>query len=88
MATSTAVCPGASTTASATATGSVAVQAAVAAQVDGRTVPLTLVTHTYPPADLLAAAGGTITLERTSGLPADAHQVSFVDRCGTGPPCS
>jgi ABC-type nickel/cobalt efflux system permease component RcnA len=61
-----------------------AVQSAVTAQVDGRPVDLTVASHTYPPVDLLAAAGGTISLEWTGQLPADAHQVVFTDRYDSG----
>jgi nickel/cobalt transporter (NicO) family protein len=61
-----------------------AVQSAVAAQVDGRLVDLALTRRSYPPVDLLAAAGGTITLEWTGALPADAHQVVFTDRYEPG----
>jgi len=60
-----------------------AVQSAVAVQVDGRSVDLTLTGHTYPPAALLAAAGGTVTLEWTGALPADAHQLVVTDRYET-----
>ena len=61
-----------------------AVQSAVTAQVDGRAVDLTLTGKAYPPADLLAAAGGTITLQWRGELPADAHQVVFTDRYEPG----
>ena len=61
-----------------------AVQSAVTAQVDGRPVDLAVVRQSYPPVDLLAAGGGTVTLEWTGELPADAHQVVFTDRYEPG----
>lgn len=61
-----------------------AVQSAVTAQVDGRTVDLTVTGRRYPAVDLLAAAGGTITLEWRGELPADAQQVVFTDRYEPG----
>jgi nickel/cobalt exporter len=61
-----------------------AVQSAVTAQVDGRSVGLTLTEHRYPPLDLLAAGGGTITLVWAVPLPAGAQQVRFTDRYQPG----
>jgi len=61
-----------------------AVRSAVTAQVDGRPVGLTPTQRSYPAVDLLAAAGGTITLEWTGVLPADAHQVVVADRYEPG----
>jgi nickel/cobalt transporter (NicO) family protein len=61
-----------------------AVQSAVTAQVDGRPVDLTVARQSYPPVHLLAAGGGTVTLEWTGALPADAHEVVFTDRYEPG----
>jgi nickel/cobalt transporter (NicO) family protein len=62
----------------------VAVQSAVSAEVDGRVVDLTVVDRRYPPVDLLAAGGGTVTLEWSAALPGDARQVVFSDRYDPG----
>lgn len=56
-----------------------AVGAAVSARVDGGPVALTPAEHRYPPLDLLAAGGGTITLTWTVAVPADARQVTVTD---------
>jgi nickel/cobalt transporter (NicO) family protein len=61
-----------------------AVRSAVTAQVDGRPVDLTPTQRRYPAVDLLAAAGGPVTLEWTGALPADAHQVVVTDRYEPG----
>jgi ABC-type nickel/cobalt efflux system permease component RcnA len=57
-----------------------AVRSAVSVQLDGAPVELTDTGRTYPPAALLAAAGGTVTLEWAAPLPADAHDVVVTDR--------
>ena len=61
-----------------------AVQSAVSAEVDGRVVDLTVVDRRYPPVDLLAAGGGTVTLEWSAALPGDARQVAYTDRYDPG----
>lgn len=68
-----------------TAAHAAGVGAAVTVTVDGRPVALTPTRHTYPPADLLAAAGGTVALEWTAPLPADARDLTVVDRYAPGP---
>jgi ABC-type nickel/cobalt efflux system permease component RcnA len=60
------------------------VGSAVTATVDGQPVALTPARHSYPPADLLAAAGGPIALEWTGVLPADARQLVVADRYAPG----
>jgi hypothetical protein len=60
------------------------VQRNVVASVDGVPVDLTPIRHTFPALDLLAAGGGTITLEWTAPLPAGAHEVAFTDDYAPG----
>ncbi|MGI5290569.1 nickel/cobalt transporter [Nonomuraea polychroma] len=55
------------------------VTSALNLRVDGRTVPLTVTGQTYLPYELLAAAGGAVTIKLTADLPGDARTVVFTD---------
>ncbi|GAT69818.1 putative high-affinity nickel transporter [Planomonospora sphaerica] len=53
-------------------------------RVDGRAVPLALAERTYPAYRLLAAAGGTVTIELAAPLPPGARSIVFTDRYAPG----
>jgi nickel/cobalt exporter len=67
-----------------TAAAAADVRRNVAAQVDGAPVDLTPTRLAFPALDLLAAGGGTITLEWAAPLPAGAHEVAFTDDYAPG----
>ena len=54
------------------------------ARVDGRAVELALTEHRYPPLDLLAAGGGTVTLQWAAALPPDARDLAFTSQYAPG----
>ena len=56
-----------------------AVRSAVTATVDGAAVDLVVTGTQYPPAELLAAAGGTVTLTMTAPVAADTHRLTVAD---------
>ena len=61
-----------------------AVRSAVTSTVDGVPVDLAVTDTAYPPVELLAAAGGTITLTMTAPVAADAHQLAITDTYDPG----
>lgn len=61
-----------------------AVRAAVNVRVDGVVADLSPGENRYPPVDLLAAGGGTVSLTWTARLPARAGQVVVTDRYDPG----
>ncbi|MEE1765131.1 HoxN/HupN/NixA family nickel/cobalt transporter [Streptomyces sp. SP18BB07] len=60
------------------------VTSALQLRVNGRTVPLTVTRSAYPSYHLLAAAGGTVTVELAAVLPTGSHDIAFTD--GYAPP--
>jgi nickel/cobalt transporter (NicO) family protein len=62
-----------------------AVRSALSARVDGQPVELAVTERRYPPADLLGAGGGAITLGWAAPLPAGAHELVLTDRYEPGP---
>ncbi|MFF4250687.1 hypothetical protein ACFY1L_05700 [Streptomyces sp. NPDC001663] len=55
------------------------VASALRLRVNGRTVPLTVTGSAYPAYELLAAAGGTVTVELAAVLPEGSRDVVFTD---------
>ncbi|MEV4508492.1 hypothetical protein AB0K00_05995 [Dactylosporangium sp. NPDC049525] len=60
------------------------VASALTLRVDGATVPLTVTGHTVAPYQLLAAAGGAVTITLTAPLPAGARSIEFHDAFDPG----
>ncbi|MFI7709387.1 hypothetical protein [Nonomuraea sp. NPDC049480] len=56
----------------------------LALRVDGRAVPLTITKRTYPAYDLLAAAGGAVTLDLTADLPSGTRNIVFTNNYNPG----
>ncbi len=61
-----------------------ALRSAVTATVDGAPVDLVVTGRSYPPTELLTAAGGTISLTMTAPLSAGVHQLALTDTYDPG----
>lgn len=60
------------------------VASALEVRVDGRAVALKVTGSTYPPYELLAAAGGSVSVEALADLPAGARAVTFTNGYAPG----
>ncbi|MER6952401.1 MULTISPECIES: sulfite exporter TauE/SafE family protein [unclassified Streptomyces] len=60
------------------------VTSALEVHVDGRAVALKVTGSTYPPYELLAAAGGAVSVEAVAALPAGARAVTFINAYDPG----